>query len=83
MGLLHSYGWENRDIEYVLNLLTKSAVMRVFFINTAIKKASQADDYIAAVAATNALPDTATTLEVANAEQAEISAFRALVLLSS
>lgn len=57
--------------------------MEGFFINTAIRKASQAQDYISAVDAKNQLPPTATDEEYENAEKAEMAAFRNFVLLTN
>lgn len=70
-------------ITAILNLLTKSAVMEAFFLNTAVKKASQAEDYISAVVAKESLPLDASMEDYANAEAREISAFRTFVMLDS
>lgn len=70
-------------IKEILNLLTKSVVMEAFFLNTAIKKASQAQDYIDAVTTKNNLPPTATPDEVQNAENFEMLAFRRFVMVGN
>lgn len=70
-------------IEFVLNVISKASVMQAFFMNTAVRKASQAVDFIDAVAAKNNLPPTATDLEYENAEKAEMAAFRNFVLLTN
>lgn len=69
-------------IRAVLNLLSTSAVMQAFFINTAIKKASEAQDYISAVEFKNSLPPTATSEEIEDAEKKEMALFRSFVTLS-
>lgn len=69
-------------IRAVLNLLSTSAVMQAFFINTAIKKASEAQDYISAVEFKNSLPPTATSKEIEDAERKEMALFRSFVTLS-
>ena len=70
-------------IGWGVNLLVGSAVLEAFFLNTAIRKASQAQDYIDAVTLKNSLPATATQEEYQNAENAEMVAFRNFVLLSN
>lgn len=67
----------------VLNLLVNSTIMEAFFLNTAIKKASQAQDYIDTLNIKNNLPPTASNEEFENAEKREMAAFRNLVLLTS
>lgn len=69
-------------LRYFLNVITKSAVMQTFFLNTAITKSVQSKDYLAAVQAKTSLPPTCTDEEYDNAEKAEIEAFRHLVLLT-
>ena len=70
-------------LRVILNALSNDMVMLGFFMNTAIRKASQAADFNNAVAAKNALPPTASTQEVLNAEQAKSLAFRNFVMLSN
>lgn len=70
-------------VKEILTLLTKAAVMEAFFMNTAIRKASQAQDYIDAVNAKINLPSTATFEEFTNAEKAEMDAFRNFVRVTN
>lgn len=70
-------------IKMVLDFITKSAVMEAFFMNTAIRKAAQADDYVAAVNALLKLPPTTSEADYAQAEQNEILAFRNFVMVSN
>jgi hypothetical protein len=70
-------------VKEMLTLLTKWAVMEGFFINTAIRKASQAQDYVNAKAAKEALPITATKEQYAQAEAAEIQSFSNFVQLDN
>lgn len=69
-------------VKEILTFITKAAVMEAFFLNTAIRKASQADDYVTAMTAKNSLPPTASQEEYAKFEQAEISAFKSFVTLT-
>jgi hypothetical protein len=57
--------------------------MQGFFLNTAIRKASQAEDFIAANDALNALPPTVTDEEYENAEKREMAAFRNFVRVTN
>ncbi len=70
-------------VRALLNLLSKSVVLEAFFLNTAIRKNSQANDFINAVNLKNNLPATATEAEYAYAESLQIAAFRDFVLLSN
>lgn len=70
-------------LKIILDALSKSAVMLAFFTNTAIRKASQAADYVAALDAKKALPPTATDEEYKNAEKKELVAFRNFVAVSN
>ena len=63
--------------------LAESAMMAAFFLNTAVRKASQAQDYADAVSNKNGLPPTATPEEFKNAEQAEMDAFHRFVLFTN
>jgi len=67
----------------IIGWVARQAVMQAFFLDTAIRKASQAGDYQDAVNAADNLPTTATDKEYADAEQAEILAFRNFVLLTN
>lgn len=68
-------------IDSVLNILTRSAVMEAFFLNTSIRKASQAQDYVDAVTLKNNLPPNVSDADYEKAEQDEISAFNSFVTL--
>jgi hypothetical protein len=70
-------------VGWLLGILSRSTVMMAFFMNTAIKKASQAQDYLDAVNAKNSLPNTVTQAQYKQYEQNEISAFNSLVSLTS
>lgn len=69
-------------VKAILDLLSKSIIMEAFFINTAIRKASQAHDFISAVEARNALPPTASQEEYENAEKNQMAAFRSFVMVT-
>lgn len=66
-----------------MNVVSKEAVMMAFFVNTAIKKASQAADLVNAVQAKESLPDTASPEEFASAEKNQILAFSNFVVLDN
>jgi hypothetical protein len=70
-------------ITAILNVLTNSVLMEAFFLNTAIRKASQAQNYVDAINAKNSLPPTASDAEYEKAEQAEMLTFRNFVMLSN
>lgn len=70
-------------LKFVFNLLANSVVMEAFFLNTAIRKASQAQDYVAAIAAKDGLPPTASQKEYQDAEAKQMAAFRNFVMLSN
>jgi hypothetical protein len=70
-------------LKLAFDFVSKSAEMQVFFLNTAVRKASQAKDFTDTVAKKNALPPSATDQEYADAEKAEILAFRNFVSLSN
>lgn len=70
-------------ISWALRKLSDWAVMQAFFMNTAIRKASQAIDYETAVNAKNNLPPTATDAEYERAERAEILAFNNFVRVTN
>lgn len=70
-------------INWGANVISKAAVMEAFFLNTSIRKAAQAQDYIDAVTAKNLLPETATFEEYYNAEKAEMLAFSDFVRLTN
>ncbi len=62
-------------IRLILTELSKSAVMGAFFLNTAIRKASEAADYVSAVDAKNSLPDDVSDEDYEKAERDEMAAF--------
>lgn len=70
-------------LKAILNMLSQSVLMEAFFLNTAIRKASQAQDYVDAVTAKTSLPPTASQDEYAKAEAAECAAFRNFVMLGN
>lgn len=69
-------------IELVISGLSKRAVMMAFFSNTAIRKASQAQDYVNAVNAKESLTDVSDEV-YEKAELAEISAFNDFVRVTA
>jgi hypothetical protein len=70
-------------VELVVSTLANMLEMEAFFINTAIRKASQAADYVNAVSELKALPETATFEEYENAEKKEMAAFRNFVRVTN
>lgn len=70
-------------IKAIITLLVNSVVMEAFFLNTAIRKASQAQDYVDAITTKKSLPPTASQEEYAKAEAAECLAFRNFVMLGN
>lgn len=67
----------------ILEALSVGIEMQAFFTNTAIKKASQAKDFVNAVEVKNSLPPIATKDEYEKAELNQMAAFRSFVLLDS
>lgn len=68
---------------WVLGRLVEWPLMQAFFLNTAIRKGSQAVDYVEAVDRKHKLPPTASEVEYANAEMEELRTFRDFVLVSN
>lgn len=66
-------------LNWVLTKVSQLALMQAFFLNTAVRKAGQAGDYVAALNAKKALPPTVTEDEYEKYELAEISAFNEFV----
>ncbi len=66
-------------IESLVSLLADSVVMQAFFLNTAIRKASQAREYVEAVK----IKKSANEVDYAQAEQNEIRAFTDFVRLNN
>lgn len=62
-------------LKYILTKLSNEAVMLAFFTNTAIKKATESQDYLDAVNYKNSLPENASDEEYLNAEISEVNAF--------
>ena len=69
-------------IEKIVTAIADALEMQAFFLNTALKKAGQAQDYINAVNFKNSLPPTATNEEYKYAEKLEMEAFRDFVMVS-
>lgn len=65
-----------------LDVISKAGTMQAFFINTAIRKPAQAQDYIDALTKKASLADTATDAEYMEAEKNEINAFNSFVRLT-
>jgi len=65
----------------IMSYLSKTAEMLAFFLNTAIRKASQANDYMTAKTALNNLPPETSNADYEAAERLEMSAFHNLVVL--
>lgn len=70
-------------ISTIINILALSTVMEAFFLNTSIRKSSQAQDYVDALTAKQNLPPTTSNGDYEKAEQAEIDAFNSFVVLSN
>lgn len=73
----------NAILKWGLETLSTWVVMQAFFLNTVLRKQSQASDFIAAIDALNALPSTATKEEYTLAEKNRMDAFRNFVLFSN
>ena len=70
-------------VKEILTAVGNAAEMEAFFLNTAVRKASQAQDYVDAVNTKNGLPSTASDADYEAAEQAEMAAFRNFVMVSN
>lgn len=70
-------------VSQIVTIISNAAEMQGFFINTAIRKASQAKDFVDAVDAREALPPTATNEEYENAEAKQMLTFRNLVMVTN
>lgn len=70
-------------VQLGVTFLANTAEMAAFFLNTAIRKEGQAQDYIDALNVKNSLPPTASDEEYENAEQAEMAAFRNFVMVTN
>ena len=72
-----------RALEWVLKVLVDSTLMQAFFLNTAIRKAGQAVDYINAINAKNALPESVSEEDYEKAERFEIDMFNNFVRVAN
>ncbi len=70
-------------ITKILNMISNWGVMSAFFMNTAIRKASQAHDFVDAVNQKNALPEDASDEEYEKLELAQISAFNNFIRITN
>jgi hypothetical protein len=70
-------------VQWVLTKIAASSVMAAFFTNTAVRKASQAVDYVTAKKALQGLPMNASDKEYEQYERAEISAFNNFVIVTN
>lgn len=70
-------------IHGVLTAISKAEVSLAFFMETAVRKASQAQDLISAVKAKNSMPATSSDVELAAAEQKQMIEFRNFVLVTN
>lgn len=70
-------------IRMVLDALSKSIVMQAFFLNTAIRKAAQAQDFVDSVNNLNSLPADTSQEDYKNAEIARSIAFRNFVAVTN
>ena len=73
----------NYLVNKAVTVIANAVEMEAFFMNTAIRKASQAQDYINAVNAKASLQPTATDAEYEKAEQDEMAAFRNFVMVTN
>lgn len=69
-------------IKIILNALSESTVMEAFFMNTALRKASEAKDYVEAVKLKNELPEDVSDDEYEKYERKEMDAFINFVSVS-
>lgn len=70
-------------LNWVLNKLSEWEVMQQFFLNTALRKASQAIDFVDAVNAYENLPKDASNEEVLAAEKSRMATFRSFVMVTN
>lgn len=70
-------------IRLVLDAISKQAVMQGFFFNTALRKASQAGDFVDSVNAINALPDNVSDEDYDKLEKVRMDNFRNFVTLGN
>lgn len=67
----------------ILQVLSKAIEMQGFFMNTAIRKASQAQDFVDAVTAKTNLPADASIQDILLAEEKQMQAFTAFVRVTT
>lgn len=70
-------------VQFIVSAIANSIEMMGFFLNTAIRKASQAQDFVSAVDAKNKLPPNASEAQYEIAEQAQMAAFSNFVRVSN
>jgi len=70
-------------LKSAITALSNSAIMAAFFLNTVVRKASQAQDYVNVVNTKLNLPPTTSQEDYAKAEAAECAAFRDFVALNN
>lgn len=68
-------------VKLAVTAIANGIEMQAFFINTAVRKASQAKDFVDSINTRNALPPTATDKEYQDAEKAQMAAFRNFVMV--
>jgi hypothetical protein len=69
-------------LTFALSKMSESAVMGAFFMNTVLRKATDAGAFVQAADALANLPKDVSDADYAKAEQAQISAFNDFVTLS-
>lgn len=74
---------EESILRQLLTALSNSMIQQAFFLNTALKKPSQALDFTAAARALRELPEDASDEEYKKHEEARMAAFRAFVPLTT
>lgn len=62
-------------VTWVINALSKTEVQLAFFLNTAVRKASQAADYVDTLDAKASLPTNVSDADYKKAEENEMQAF--------
>lgn len=70
-------------LRLILNPLSRGVVMQAFFLNTAIRKAAQAKDFIEATDALYSLPEGTSDADYLAAEKARMLAFAGFVSLTN
>jgi hypothetical protein len=70
-------------LSWVIGKIAADAALEAFFLNTAVRNASNAQDYVDAINAKNSLSETATDAEYLVAEQNEMAAFHNFVVIGS